>query len=92
VREFRTLGSVRGAARKGGPYRNRSVLPVGDVSPPPACQLLREALDWEEIPAIAEPHTVQAVVERADRKTTRSVRPVEVGPRVLTCLRMRRAR
>jgi hypothetical protein len=22
VREFRTLGSVRGAARKGGPYRN----------------------------------------------------------------------
>jgi hypothetical protein len=28
VREFRTLGSVRGAARKGGPYRNRALLPL----------------------------------------------------------------
>jgi hypothetical protein len=29
VREFRTLGSVRGAAREGGPYRNLLELPCG---------------------------------------------------------------
>ena len=84
MREFRTLGSVRGAARKGGPYRNRPVLPVGYGSPPPACQHLPEALGWEEVPASADLQAVQAVVEGAARKTTRSVRPVEVGPRSVT--------
>ena len=98
MREFRTLGSVRGAGRnrtrpaKASPYRDRPVLPVGDASPSPACQFLPEALGWEEVPAIAEPQKVQAVVDRADRKTTRSVRPVEVGPCVLTDRRMRGAR
>jgi hypothetical protein len=33
VREFRTLGSVRGAARRGGPYRNRGLLPLRVVLP-----------------------------------------------------------
>jgi hypothetical protein len=33
VREFRTLGSARGAVRKGGPYRDRRLLQIGAVLP-----------------------------------------------------------
>jgi hypothetical protein len=32
VRQFRSLGSVRGAARKGRPYRERSSAPYGGNS------------------------------------------------------------
>ncbi len=80
------------------PYRRRvdellwPVLPVSDDSPPPAYQHLPEALGWEEVSASADPQAVQGVVDRAARKTARSVRPVEVGPYVLTDRRMRGAR
>jgi RNA-directed DNA polymerase len=42
----------------------------------------REAADRQEVPA---------VVDRGDRSTTRPVRPMEVGPWLLTDRRMRRA-
>ena len=61
----------------------RPVLPVGDVSPPPARQHLPEALGWEEVPAAADLQAVQAVVDRAARTRARPVRPLAVGPRVL---------
>ena len=53
MRECRTLGSVRGAARKGGPYRNRPVLSVGHVPSPDPCQHLSETLGGEEVSAPA---------------------------------------
>ncbi len=70
----------------------RPVLPVGNGSPSPACQFLPETLGWEEVPAIANPQAVQTVVDRTARTSTWSVRPVEVGPCVLTDRRVRRAR
>ena len=84
--QCRTLGSVRGAARKGGPYRNRPVLPVADAPPPPARQYLPEALGWEEVQAVAGLQAVQAVVGRADRATAWPVRPMAVGSCILTAM------
>ena len=68
----------------------RPVLPVGNDSTPPACQLLPETLGWEEVPAVANLQAVRTVVDRTDRKAARSVRPVEMGSRILRW--MRRAR
>jgi hypothetical protein len=53
VREFRTLGSARGAARKGGPYRDWRILPVGDISRPATYQRLSDTVDPQEIQAAA---------------------------------------
>src|SRR5260370_21598503 len=81
------------------PHRRRvdellwPVLPVSYESSPTARQCLPEALGWEKVSAAAGLQTVQAVVGRADRKTARPVRPLEVGPReLLTARPMRRAR
>ena len=58
----------------------RPVPPDGHDSPPPACQHLPEALGWEEVPAAADPCSLQTVVDRTARSTARPVRPMEVGP------------
>src|SRR5258708_37195633 len=80
------------------PHRRRvdellwPVLPVSYESSPTARQCLPEALGWEKVSAAAGLQTGQAGVGRADRKTARPVRPLEVGPReLLTDRRMRRA-
>jgi hypothetical protein len=52
VREFRTLGSARGAARKGGPYRDREVLSDRDVRSSTAHQHLPGALGAEEVQTV----------------------------------------
>ena len=70
----------------------RPVLPVGDGTPPPACQFLSEALGWEEVSEAAVLRPVQAVVDGTARSTAPSARPVAMGPCVLTVRRMRRAR
>src|SRR5947199_8485389 len=62
----------------------RPVLPVGVVSPLTARQLLPEALGWEEVQAAADLQAVQPVVDRATRTRARAIRPLAVGPRVLT--------
>ena len=43
-----------------------------------------EALGWEEVPAAADQYNFQTVEDRTDRSTARSVRPMEVGPCLLT--------
>ena len=70
----------------------RPVLPVGDVSPPPAHQCLREALGWDEVPAAAPLPTVQAMVDRAPATAAHFLRSVAVGVQLVVCERMRRAR
>src|SRR6202011_926410 len=62
----------------------RPVLPVGDGAPPSARQLLPETLGWEEVSEVAGLYAVQAVVDRTDRSTAPSVRPVAMGPLLLT--------
>src|SRR5207244_12137434 len=62
----------------------RPVSPVGVEAPPAARQHLPEALGWEEVQAAADLHADQAVVGRATRKRASPVRPLAVGPRVLT--------
>jgi hypothetical protein len=53
VREIRTLGSARGAARKGGPYRDRCVLSHRTPRPATTHQRLPGALDPPEIQRLA---------------------------------------
>jgi hypothetical protein len=62
----------------------RPVLPVGGLSAPAARQLLPEALGLEEVQAAADLQAVRSVVDRATRPRARPVRPLAVGPRVLT--------
>ena len=62
----------------------RPVLPVGNGTPPPARQHLPEALGWEEVSAAADLQAVQAVVDRATRKRAPPIRPLAVGPLLLT--------
>jgi hypothetical protein len=57
VREFRTLGSVRGAARKGGPYRNRGVLPLRVVLHRTAHRPAPGPMGHAEVQATAEEAT-----------------------------------
>ena len=52
MREFRTLGSVRGAARKGGPYRNRGLLPLRVVLPGNAHQRASHSMGHAEVQAM----------------------------------------
>jgi hypothetical protein len=70
----------------------RPVLPVRNVPPPPARQLLPEALGRKEVPATASRRAVHEVVEAADNSKADSVCPVAVGSHVLTDGRVRRAR
>src|ERR1039458_9837424 len=51
---------------------------------PSLSQLLLEALDGEEVPELAGLRKLPAVVGRADRSTAWPVRPLEVGPDLLT--------
>jgi hypothetical protein len=53
VREFRTLGSARGAACKGGSYRDRALLQVHVVSPPAAHQRSSGALGHAQVQTVA---------------------------------------
>ena len=53
MREFRTLGSARGAARKGGPYRDRRILSICDVSRPATYQRLSDTVDPQQVQAAA---------------------------------------
>jgi len=53
VREFRTPGSVRGAARKGGPYRNWGLLPLRVVLPRDAHQRTSRSMGDAEVQTAA---------------------------------------
>ena len=84
MREFRTLGSVRGAARKGGPYRNRTLLQVHVVSDSPTSQRLSGSLGHAEIQAIvpaSEPGTAMAPSRRSEG--TSPLRPLAAGTRAM---------
>jgi RNA-directed DNA polymerase len=55
VRECRTLGSARGAARKGGPYRNWGLLPLRVVLPRNAHQRASRSMGDAEVQTAARP-------------------------------------
>src|SRR5262249_27399952 len=62
----------------------RPVLPVGDVSAPAARQHLPEALGWKKVPTATDLQAVQTMVDPGDRPRARPVRPLAMGPPVVT--------
>ena len=91
MREFRTLGSARGAACKGGPYRDRRVQPDGTVSLPEAYQCLLDALDPQEVQAAEDLQEGPRVLAARHSSASPGLRPLGVGSHVLVT-RMTRAR
>jgi hypothetical protein len=90
VREFRTLGSARGAARKGGPYRDWEVLPDRNVRPPATHQHLPGAVGPQKVQTVQGIQASETLVDLAHATTAQDVRPLGMDARVLTD-QMRRA-
>ena len=82
MREFRTLGSARGAARKGGPYRDWRVQQVPDVPPSGTYQHLLDAVGSKEVQATAHMETIQGLVAWAHQKRARTLRSLGMDARV----------
>ena len=92
MREIRTLGSVRGAARKGGPYRDRRLLQIGAVLPPDTHQCLPVALGPQQVSTVTGTQEGTKGMDRGHPQTSSVLRPLGLDQHAPHCLMTRMTR